>query len=74
MSIFVCFSGKEKNDTENQKVTERFYGPPRNCSELNKLDYTLNGYYLVNGTASSNRIEIALCAFHQPLGTTGSKA
>ena len=63
---FVHFSGKEKNDSE---VVERFYGPPNSCTELNKLGYTLNGYYLVNGSASSHHIEFALCKF----GATESK-
>ena len=42
---------------------QRFYGPPCNCSELGKLGYTLNGYYLVNGSKSSSEIEVLLCRF-----------
>jgi len=64
----------EKNNIEENKVVmERFYGPPKSCTELGKLGYTLNGYYLVNGTASSHHIEISLCKFQQPLATTESK-
>jgi len=53
----------------------RFYGPATGCSDLGRLGYTLNGYYLVqekenkstNSSSSSNhrRIEIVECRFRQ---------
>jgi len=65
--------GKEKNDTEGEEnVTKPFYGPPSNCTDLAKLGYTLNGYYLVNGSKSSSNIEVVLCRFQLPLGVNES--
>ena len=65
-------SGKEKNETEERVTVKRFYGPPCNCSELGKLGYTLNGYYLVRGkeqqpliTSGNNKIEIIEGSFQQ---------
>lgn len=73
MNFLKCFySKKEKNDTEENKMVKRFYGLPSNCSELVKLGYTLNGYYLVNGT-NSKQIEVNLCRFQQPPGSNESK-
>ena len=66
-------SGKEKNDTEEeQNVPKPFYGPPGNCTDLSKLGYTLNGYYLVNGSKSSSSIEVVLCRFQVPSGVNQS--
>ena len=65
-------SGNEKNDTEEGNVPKPFFGPPGNCADLSKLGYTLNGYYLVNGSNSSNNIEIVLCRFQLPPGVNGS--
>jgi len=69
----ICCSGKKKDNTEENKAAERFYGVPKSCSELETFGYTLNGYYLVNGTASSHHIEISLCKFQQPLAANESK-
>jgi len=38
--------GKKKNETD-QENPNLFYGPPTNCSDLTRLGYTLNGFYLV---------------------------
>jgi len=65
-------SGNEKNDTEEGNAQKPFYGPPSNCVDLSKLGYTLNGYYLVNGSKSSNNIEIVLCRFQLPPGVNES--
>ena len=68
MKNYIYFSGNDEEiDTE---TVERFYGPPKSCSELKKLGYTLNGYYLVK---SNHNIEISLCKFHEPLEPTESK-
>ena len=66
--------GDRRNDTE--KYRNRFYGPPTNCSDLTRLGYTLNGYYLVkpnntettitnNGNAKNTKLQTVFCAFKQ---------
>ncbi len=62
----MSFSGKEKSETEEINVVKRFYGLPSNCSELERIGYTLNGFYLVNET-SNRKIEIVFCRFQQPI-------
>jgi len=54
-------SGKEKNLTEEENSSKPFHGPPANCIELQKIGYTLNGYYLVNSSGSNNEIEVVRC-------------
>jgi len=62
--ILYEYSGKEKNDTEEQEnLPKPFYGPPSSCADLTKLGYTLNGFFLVNGSKSSSSIEVVLCQF-----------
>ena len=60
------YSRKKINKDEEE--TKRFYGPPTSCDELNKLGYTLNGYYLIKGkeTLNANRIQVVYCQFQQP--------
>jgi len=45
----------------------RFYGPPANCSDLMKLGYTLNGFYLVKPDGRSilinENIKTVFCSF-----------
>lgn len=65
-------SGKEKNETEEQVTVKRFYGPPCNCSELGKLGYTLNGYYLINTSKNRSEIGIVFCRFLLPPGENES--
>ena len=50
---------------DDSKTGIKFYGPPTNCSELEKLGYTLNGYYLVknNNPSNRNKIVTVYCAF-----------
>jgi len=47
-----------------------FYGPPTNCSDLSKLGYTLNGFYLIRSpiitNESTTNIETVYCSFRQP--------
>ena len=38
--------GKKKNETD-QENRNLFFGPPTNCSDLTRLGYTLNGYYMI---------------------------
>ena len=68
------YSKKKKNETEEFSIPKIFYGPPTNCSELQQLGYTLNGYYLVKGQASNslstniienNKIGVVYCQFKQ---------
>jgi len=67
----------EKNKTNNLslKDTKRFYGPPASCDDLQKLGYTLNGFYLVNGEGllNKNGFEIVLCRFEDAKGSTDGK-
>jgi len=72
MIIHFSTSLNEKNETEEENVLKPFYGPPSNCVELAKLGYTLNGYYLVNGSKSSSSIELVLCLFQLPPGVNES--
>jgi len=37
----------DDDDHTTKKPPRKFYGPPTNCSDLARLGYTLNGYYLV---------------------------
>ena len=73
-NLFNETSGKERNDTdEEQNVSKPFYGPPSNCADLAKLGYTLNGYFLVNGSKITKSIEVVLCRFQFPPGVNESK-
>ena len=62
-----------------EESKKRFYGPARNCTELSKLGYTLNGYYLVIGDKSesnsleSKHIKVVDCRFKKPYGKEGDK-
>jgi len=47
------FIFRDKMEKETAAVDTRFYGPARNCNELGKLGYALNGYYLVKGKDES---------------------
>ena len=66
------FHENSGNDNEDENVPKPFYGPPGNCVDLAKLGYTLNGYYLVNGSKSSSNIEVVLCRFQLPSGVNES--
>jgi len=59
--------GDRKNNKSHVNI---FYGPPTNCSDLSKLGYTLNGFYLVKSpiitNASTAEIETIHCSFRQP--------
>jgi len=64
--------GDQNEDPNHTKPARIFYGPPTNCSDLKKLGYTLNGFYLVNKTevdsledGISHQIETVFCAFKQ---------
>jgi len=52
-------------------ANKRFYGPATSCEELLKIGYTRNGFYLVQGNATSNNghhVEIVDCLFAHPNG------
>ena len=70
----LLYSGKQKNASEEESMTKRFYGPPTSCEELQKLGYTLNGYYLIKGKdkLDANRIQVVFCQFQQQPGTKSS--
>jgi len=51
---FSILYGKRKND--NEQYCNRFYEPPTNCSDLTRLGYTFNGYYLVKPTNAETAI------------------
>lgn len=40
---------------------------------MGKLGYTLNGFYLVNGSDPVGRFGVVFCQFQLPQGTDGSK-
>ena len=66
LHVFI-FSGK-KNKTYSEvsmNIENRFYGPPTNCSELAKLGYTLNGYYLIKNGSEQGSIGIVYCQFYK---------
>lgn len=71
------FRGKDKNDEDEEgKIQpERFYGPPTSCNDLQKLGYTLNGYYLIKQTDESNHsaIQVVYCTFRQQQAVIKSK-
>jgi len=64
-----------RNCTTCSELPPRFYGPPTNCSDLTRLGYTLNGFYLIKAASSNNStkntvnnetsIETVFCAFKQ---------
>jgi len=69
--------GKEKNITKEEKPN-RFFGPATSFNELGLLGYTLNGFYLVEGKENQQQqfpqVQLVLCHFKRPLGTSEGKA
>ena len=62
-----------RNRTDDIPSPPRFYGPPTNCTELAKLGYTLNGYYVVKSVNSSKiepKLETIYCPFKNPEGSS----
>ncbi len=63
--------GKKINNSSNEENLRQFYGPPTNCSDLSRLGYSLNGFYLVKNPLvdatfpQTTRIETVYCAFKQ---------
>ena len=64
--------------SKNQTIPKPFFGPATNCSELSKLGYTLNGFYLVKTKVSPTanttdnivtKLDTVYCSFKQPEGT-----
>lgn len=72
MHLYIVFSKKEKNRSENQDIVDtKFYGPASSCFEISKLGYTLNGYYLIKGKnqTKNNQVEVLGCRFKHPDGS-----
>lgn len=71
---------KEEKSTilkQHQNNIITFYGPPTNCSDLSRLGYTLNGYYLVKSDDAISSKEVTnlkgiYCAFKQLEGSFSS--
>jgi len=63
----LIYSGKQRNQFEEATMPKKLYGPPTSCEELQKLGYTLNGYYLIKckDKLDLNRIQVAYCQFQQ---------
>ena len=74
-NLFHFFSsdGKEKNKTVKQ-IFKRLNSNPASCDDIRKLDYTLNGYYLVNDSTSEGTalFGVVFCQFKLPPGTNRS--
>lgn len=66
------------NSDSFDKAISKFYGPPTNCSDLSRLGYTLNGFYLVKAVENSGslvkdgsnrnvmQVEAVSCMFKHP--------
>lgn len=53
--------------TDEQMVQQRKSNNPTNCNDMGKLGYTLNGYYLVNGSDNVERLfGVVFCRFKLP--------
>jgi len=55
-----------ESDNTDEVGDQRFYGPPTNCSDLAKLGYTLNGYYMTRNGNGEGSIGVVYCRFRQP--------
>ncbi len=71
----ILFKNKK---SKNMTIPQPFFGPATNCSELSKLGYTLNGFYLVKPKVSPTanttdnivtKLDAVYCSFKQPEGT-----
>ena len=60
------FSDGEKKNENEEPAVRRFNSNPTNCDEIGKLGYTLNGFYMVNGSDSDERFAIVICHFLLP--------
>ena len=63
--------GKKKNETDEDR-RKIFYGPPTNCSDLTRLGYTLNGFYMIKRPTNDSKIahdvtilDVVYCIFKQ---------
>jgi len=69
--LLLFFNSGKQNETDGeQKNVQRVYGNPFSCRDVGMLGYTLNGYYLVNGSGIAQRFGVAFCQFKLPPGTT----
>ena len=79
LPLQLLFDKDEDDDDTTKKPTPRkFFGPPASCSDLSRLGYTLNGFYLVEKSnitkeATKNNLTLSYskttdtvyCAFKQ---------
>jgi len=77
LPLQLLFDRDEDDDTTKKPPPRKFYGPPANCSDLSRLGYTLNGYYLVRNSYKDtmtnknfnsnhiNTVDTVYCAFKQ---------
>ena len=77
LPLQLLFDRDEDDDTTKKPLPLKFYGPPTNCSDLSRLGYTLNGYYLVRNSYEDtmtnnhfnssyiNTVDTVYCAFKQ---------
>ena len=77
LPLQLLFDKDEDDDTTKKPLPRKFYGPPTNCSDLSRLGYTLNGYYLVRNSYTDtmtnnhfnssyiNNVDTVYCAFKQ---------
>jgi len=77
LPLQLLFDQDEDDDTTKKPPPRKFYGPPTNCSDLSRLGYTLNGYYLVRNSYTDtmtnnhfnstyiNNVDTVYCAFKQ---------
>jgi len=66
----IIFSNIRK---ENETEVPRPNSNPFSCYDIGMLGYTLNGYYLVNGSDTAQRFGVVFCQFRLPPGATKSK-
>ncbi len=57
------FSDAGKKSGNEHPAVKRFNSNPTNCGEIGKLGYTLNGFYIVNGSDSDGRFAVVFCHF-----------
>jgi len=57
-----------------EKNVPRLNSNPADCNDIGMLGYTLNGYYLVNGSGNAKRFGVFFCKFKLPPGTIQCKA
>ena len=52
----------------DEEIPQKHNSNPTNCNDIGKLGYTLNGFYIVNGSDTVERFEVVFCQFKLPPG------